>query len=318
MLEAHADVGRAPREPQSPGATASPNRYELIAGKSTTVVPVGQDAAVWLDRRTRAGSSRAEIYVVRHGTSKAIRLATGWSVAAAPGGQAIWLLRFKDAHHCTLAETGLAGRVRRQARSIGCSWQLLDTGSGAVLVHGRTVVEPATGRMLPSTDTLWAIAGERALSSAGSRPPLTLTDLRNGTRQRLPWPSRIRGSQSGTDQAVVEPHGRLIALDFADPAYRGGGTQVTDVWLLDPATRRFRHVPDMPAAVLLKFTSMAWSNDGRLVMLAMPGPGGTRNLVAVWKPGQRQIAVRPVQLPARTSGSDAFVIVPPAAVSGNG
>jgi hypothetical protein len=168
--------------------------------------------------------------------------------------------------------------------------------------------------MLPSAGTLWAIGGERALSSAGSGPPLTLTDLRSGARRRLPWPSRIRGDQSGTDQAVVEPHGRLIALDFADPAYRGSGTQVTDVWLLDPATRHFRHLPDMPAAVLLKFTSMAWSNDGRLVMLALPRPGG-RNLVAVWKPGQRQLGVRLVHLPPRTSGSDAFIIVPGAAVS---
>lgn len=32
--------------------------------------------------------------------------------------------------------------------------------------------------------------------------------------------------------------------------------------------RRFRHLPDMPAAVSLKFTSMSWTSDGRLVMLA--------------------------------------------------
>jgi len=36
-------------------------------------------------------------------------------------------------------------------------------------------------------------------------------------------------------------------------------------------------------------------------------PNIDRNLVAVWKPGQRQIALRPVQLPARNSGSDTFV-----------
>lgn len=66
-----------------------------------------------------------------------------------------------------------------------------------------------------------------------------------------------------------------------------------DAWLLDPATRQFRHLPGMPAAVHLKFTSMAWANDGRLVMLAQSGgPGGDRDLVAIWKPGQRQIAVR--------------------------
>jgi len=144
----------------------------------------------------------------------------------------------------------------------------------------------------------------------GSGPPLTVIDLRTGTRWRLPWPSRIRGTdQSGTDQAVVQPGGRLIALDFADPAYALTGIQVTDVWLLDPTTRHFRHLPDMPAAVQLKFTSMAWASDSRVVMLARTsGPSGDRDLVAVWKPGQRQIALRLVRLPARNSGSDAFVV----------
>jgi hypothetical protein len=282
-----------------------------------TVLAVGRDAVLWLDRRTRSGGiPRAEIYLVRHGTTKATRIATGWGVAPANGGKAIWLLNFEDAHHCTLSQVGLDGRALQRARSVRCSTQLLDTSSGAVLVRGRQVVDPATGRTLLSTRSLWAIAAGHALTSTltstcpgpsclGPGPPLTLTDLRTGTRWRLPWPSRIRF----TDQAVVRPHGRLIALDFADPAYEGGGTQVTDVWLLDPATRHFRHVPDMPAPVHLKFTSMAWTSDGRLVMLAQTGgPSGDRNLVAVWKPGQRQIALRPVRLPARNSGSDTFVI----------
>src|SRR5262249_15483403 len=121
------------------------------------------------------------------------------------------------------------------------------------------------------------------------RPPHPAPPPANRWRRR--WPSRIGGpDQSGTDQAVVQPGGRLIALDFADPAYALTGIQVTDVWLLDPATRHFRHLPDMPAAVQLKFTSMAWASDSRLVMLAQTsGPSGDRDLVAVWKPGQRQI-----------------------------
>ena len=54
---------------------------------------------------------------------------------------------------------------------------------------------------------------------------------------------------------------------------------------------------------------MAWASDSRLVMLAQTsGPSGDRDLVAVWKPGQRQITLRLVRLPARNSGSDAFVV----------
>lgn len=271
-----------------------------------SVLAVGADAVVWLDHRAAPGSiPGAEIYLIRHGTATATRIATGWQVAPAAGGRAIWLVRYTDARHCTLAELGLDGRAREHARPISCSAQLLDTGAGTVLVRGRQVVDPATGRTLLATGGLWAIAGGRALSSTGPGQPLTLADLHTGTRWRLPWPSRI----GGTDQAVVRPHGRLIALDFADAAYGEGGTQVTDVWLLDPVTRRFRHLPDMPAAVNLKFTSMAWSGNGRLVMLAQTnGPRGPSNLVAVWKPGQRQIALRQVRLPARNNGSDTFVI----------
>jgi hypothetical protein len=82
---------------------------------------------------------------------------------------------------------------------------------------------------------------------------------------------------------------------------------VTDVWLLDPATRRFRHLPDMPAIVDLKFTSMAWTSDGRLVMLAQ---SVGRTVVAVWRPGQKRVAVKPVRLPRRDGGSDSFVVRP--------
>lgn len=268
-----------------------------------TVLAVGGDAVIWVDRRPLSSRiPRAEIYLVRHGTAKATRIATGWQVAPADGGRAIWLVSFTNAHRCTLAELGLDGRVRQPARPIGCSTQLLDTGSGAVLVRGREIVDPASGRTILATRGIWTIAGGRALSSAVPGQPLALADLSTGMRWRLPWPSRI----GSTDQAVVQPHGRLIALDFADPAYQGGGTQVTDIWLLDPATRRFQHLPDMPAAVDLKFTSMAWTADGRLVILAQTG--GARHIVAVWKPGQRQIAVRPVRLPAHYAGSDTFVI----------
>jgi hypothetical protein len=98
----------------------------------------------------------------------------------------------------------------------------------------------------------------------------------------------------------------LIAMDFADPAYQGSGTQVTDAWLLDPTTRRFSHLPGMPAAVSLKFTSMSWTTDGRLVMLAQIG---SRDAVAVWRPGKKQIALRTVRLPVRESGSDTFAIL---------
>lgn len=276
-----------------------------------TVMPIGRDAVIWLDRHT-GPVPRAEIYAVRHGTTRAARIASGWEVAPAESGRAIWLLSFQTAHRCTLSLVGLNGRTQRRHRPIPCSTQLLDAGSQTVLINNHTVSDPATGYPFlgTATDTLWAVVDGYALTSSGTGPPLALTDLHTGVRWPLPWPSVIVASdQSGTDQAVVQRHGRLIALDFADPAYRLTGTQLIDIWLLEPATRRFQHVPDMPAAVHLKATSMTWTDDRRLVMLAQSGgPAGDRELVAIWKPGKRQLAVRPVRLPARNSGSDTFAV----------
>ncbi len=62
----------------------------------------------------------------------------------------------------------------------------------------------------------------------------------------------------------------------------------------------------MPADVTLKFTSMTWTSDGRLVFLAQTADLG--DVVAVWRPGQPRIAVRRVKLPKRSGGSDSFVV----------
>jgi hypothetical protein len=266
-----------------------------------SVVAVGQDAIVWLDRRTPAKRRpTAEIYFVHHDGTTATRIATAWGVAPAATGQAVWLTSFKDGHHCDLREVALSGRQLR-SRPIPCTTRLIDAGSGGLLVEGSSVVNPLTRRTLLRTNALWAVAGHYALTDVGCCRPLTVTNLRTGGRRTLPWPSQI----GSTDQAAVQPNDKLVAIDFADPAYQGSGTQVTDAWLLNPETGRLQHLPDMPAAVALKFTSMSWTNDGRLVWLAQTEG---HDDVAVWRPGQKQIAVRRIRLPVRDSGSDTFVV----------
>jgi hypothetical protein len=272
-----------------------------------SVLPVGKDAVVWLARRTR-GLLQAEIFVVRQGTAKATRLATAWQVAPSADGRAVWLTSFVDGRDCTLRELGLDGHVRRRARRLPCSTRLVDTGSGGLLVQGSSVVDPATGRTLLRSGGIQAVANGFALTG-DSNSGLALTDLRTGEHWRLASPSRVGGptSQGGIDQTAVAPDGKLIAVSFSDPAWQGGGTQVTDIWLLDPSNRRFQHLPGMPAAVALKATSMSWARGERLVMLAQTAQ---RNVVAVWQPGQRQLKVRRLQLPERNSGSDSFVVWP--------
>jgi hypothetical protein len=271
-----------------------------------SVLAVGKDAVVWLARGGRGRVPAAELYAVRHGSTAATRIGTGWDVAPAADVGAIWLKRYKDARHCTLAEIGLDGHVRRSARPLACSTRLFAAGAVPLLLQQRSFIDPLSRRTLPVSGAVKAIAADVALTSGGLHGPLGLTDLRTGERWTLPWPSEIGGptSQGGTDQAGVQPGGGLVALGFADPAYQDGGTQVTDVWLLDLATRAFRQLPDMPAAVSLKATSMSWTSDGRLVMLAETGG---HDVVAAWRPGDNRIAVKRVQIPVRNSGSDAFV-----------
>jgi hypothetical protein len=148
-------------------------------------------------------------------------------------------------------------------------------------------------------------AGGRSVWVGEPQHQLTLTDLRTGTRRALRWPSQI----GSPDQAAVDPSAKLIAVSFSDPAYHLSGTQVTDVWLLDPSAGRWQHLPAMPADVALKFTSMSWTSDGRLVMLAQTPTSGPAShvVIAVWRPGQKSLAIRSVHIPARDSGSDSFL-----------
>jgi len=203
-----------------------------------------------------------------------------------------------------LREISLDGSERQPPRPVSCAARLVDASTGALLIDGASIIDPSTGETLLDAIRLWAIVGDFAVTAEGLQGPLAVTDLRSGERWPLRYPSRI-GGQGGLDEAAVHPKRALVALSFSDPAYQFGGTQVTDVWLLDPATRQLCHLPDMPAAVSLKFTSMSWTSDGRLVILAETGQ---RNVVATWRPGRKRIRVRPVRLPARNSGSDAFVV----------
>jgi hypothetical protein len=148
-----------------------------------------------------------------------------------------------------------------------------------------------------------AVAGRRVLLAGGvSHAPgyrFTLLNTVTGSRQRFGWPSIL----AGLDPAAVDPRGRYIAITFADPSYHLSGYQVLDVWVLDTVTAKLTHLPGTPAYVSLKRTSLAWTHDGRLVLL---GAVDGRSFVGVWRPGEQRISLKSVRLPAREGASDAF------------
>jgi hypothetical protein len=276
---------------------------ELNRQSSVGVSAVGSDAVVNVDEYRPGRFRGARIYALRHGNTRAAKLATAWEGAPAADGAAIWLKSFLDKTHCTVRALRLDGTEAQKPHAIPCSANLVDSGSRVVLVDGDSIADVRTGETLITAHVLSAIAGDFAITADGEQTPISVTNLRTGERWRLRYPSRI-GGQGGIGYGAVAPDERRVAIEFGDPAYHGTGTQVTDVWLLDLEQRTIEHLPDMPAAVALKFTSMQWTTDGRLVFLAETN---ARTVVAVWRPGQKRIRVRPIDLPARNSGSDSFV-----------
>jgi hypothetical protein len=277
------------------------------------VLPVGNDALL-VSHRTCNDCRDAGVYRVRHGTTVATRLGTASDVVAAGDGHSVWLLSHQATTRCALREVGLDGRPRRPARPFPCTTRLVgETSAGLLVMTGSSadgsdwhsvLIKPAGGTTrlrVPAAQTV-AGQGHLVLGSAEPYQPLTLTDLRRGTSYQLAWPSQL---EVGLDEVRVHPDGRLVVVGFADPALPTGG-QGLDKWLLDTTTRQWRQLPDMPADVALKFTSMNWTGDGRLVFLAQTADLG--DVVAVWRPGQPRIAVGKVELPKRSGGSDSFVV----------
>jgi len=133
----------------------------------------------------------------------------------------------------------------------------------------------------------------------GPDKQLALLDGATGSERRLRWPSILSGLEH---YPPADPAGRFVAVSFAAPAWTGG-EQVLDVWLLDVRSGTLKQLPGMPAFVALKRTSLAWTVDGRLVLL---GERGGRGVVAVWRPGEQRPAVKTMRVLDRSGHSDSF------------
>lgn len=226
-------------------------------------------------------------------------------MTAAADGRSVWVQSFLDRSRCTLRRVGLDGQELRAPRPFPCALTTHAPGGSLGLVVKRTrVVDPLTGRTVLRTRWgILAIAGQ-TLVLAGPGSDLTLLNAANGRQRRLAWPSSLGWGPAAT----VDPRGRLVVLDFADPAWKRSAKQALDLWVLDTRTGKLTQLPSMPAFVSIKFTSVAWTDDGRLVLLAERSPRDESGsaIVAVWRPGQRRLALKAVGLPQRTGGGASF------------
>ena len=298
-----------------------PRLLDIDVGTSREVagVPVGRERVSWVQPVGRdavivseAVPAAAEVFRLRPDAATATPVGRATNVVASHDGGGLWLWAQRDGGRCSLREVGLDGRQRRPARWVDCDTQpLADTDLGLLVpAEGprpdeplTALVDPDDGRRLASYPVVHAVAGNLVLwgTEELDQGPFTLSDRRTGVARRIRRPSRV----GSVGDSLLSPDSRLLAMEFGDPAWEGGPTQLLDVWVLDLRARRWRQVPGMPLLVALKFTSMAWTGDGRLLLLG--SFDGVGDALAVWRPGQDRLAVRQLRLPADRAGSDSFV-----------
>jgi hypothetical protein len=264
------------------------------------VSPLGDDGAiVAADRR---------VFVLDRRSARATPVGWGTDAAASADGRGVWLL--EQGHPCRLREVALDGRDRRPARRVPCTTGPLAETPAGLLVWDEpagddgqaALLDPGTGRVRDRYPEVHGVVGDLVLwgGPEGDAGPFTLIDRRTGLRHQV---RRLTpDGQAGLGRA--SPHGRLLAVEFVDPSWTRVKGQMSDIWLLDLQTPRWRRLPGMPLITGVKFMSMAWTGDGRLVLAGDFDRFG--KALAIWRPGQDHLAVKRLALPAY-AGSDTFV-----------
>ena len=262
-------------------------------------MPAGTEALAVVERHCGSCGPPLRGYLIKADGSARL-LAAGLSIIASRLAGAVWVLSGDRVRGCVVRLVPSRG----VALHVPCGRLAGETNRGLLLgtAGGVLLLDRSTGRVLPRPVGAVAagipVGGDLVLGHGAGRV-LSLVDLATGQRRTLRWPSVL----AGLDGVLAQPHGPLVAVGFADPAYPGP-QQAEDLFLLDTRTGRFAHVPGFPAQMDLKFSSMAWTSDDRLVMLFRAA--GTRT-VGVYRPGDRAVALRRVRLPAPDGGSDSFV-----------
>lgn len=163
--------------------------------------------------------------------------------------------------------------------------------------------DPTSGRVLLRASDIVAVSGNYVLGNPGYQR-LLLENIHTRKQYRVRRPHDYGFLQGAT----VRASGGQIALRFLKSLIVD---QVSDVWVLDVATRRLRHVPGFPLDADYKHTSVAWTADGRLVILTTIKRG---DALIVWRPGARRPESGFLELPliqglypSRSGGQQAMV-----------
>jgi hypothetical protein len=255
--------------------TGLPQRGE----RGVEVLQLGEDALVVSTRYcNRCESSTA--YVLPRGETRATPIGRALGFLPGRDGNGVWTLRRKPGGGCAIVRVALDGGKRGPAYTAPCAAGMVaDSAAGLVLTIVRSGGRDPHNALLTWDGRLMRLPYEGAqpvndevlLTGADRHSPLLLHVVGRTRPVRLRWPSLRNYS---LDAVGGDPTGRLAIVDFAhfDP-YR------LDIWVLDLRSRRWKHLPDMPARVVPKVTDIRWTPDGRVVILS-------DDRLAVWRPGE--------------------------------
>jgi hypothetical protein len=259
--------------------------------RGISVLRLGKDALV-LSFRFCNGCRGGSAYLLRHGSTVATRLGRAQAVVPARDGHGVWKLTSLAAGQCAIRKATLGGRPRRVGPRVSCRTVpvaelpagLLTTFTGRLGMNAHSALLGPDGSVVRFRDPYaQPVVGNLVLSGADRSTPLLLHDIASGASHKLRWPSR---PHYGLGEITGQPNGRLATVNFAkySPEHR------SDLWLLDTTTRRWQHLPGMPAPLVPKATHVEWTPDGRVVIMS-------GNVLGVWRPGETRLAISRVKPP---------------------
>lgn len=283
------------------------SRSRAVAG-----FPSGRDRTVNVFRVGRRvvvesycdSCANGDLFLLDQDQTRLKQIGSGAGFVPSADGRGVWVLRMDDRDRCSLAQISLTGQERTPARKVGCDRALLqDTAVGLVWTsqeeEAEAVILPSVGGLeVFRAPRIIAVVGTQVLSDDPAADAFVLTDVETGQRVNIPKPTSIGEASEG----LLSPNGRMLAISFDQPALPGP-RQRMDTWVLDLPTRRWTRLPSMPVNAALKFTGMAWTKDGELLLLGLFDDLG--EILALWRPGSDQLALREIDLPP--GGANAFV-----------
>ena len=240
---------------------------------------------------TRAGavmvsSLTGRVYGVNAFGRRVVNLGVALTAIPDSSGGRIWLLARGSGATCAIRLVSLGGVLLRSARRFSCGFAQAGWPLG-IITRRRQIVNPISGRVVfRSRRAILGVAGSSIVQLVQTQtgPRIAVTDL--GSRR-----THLVSGNVGFVSAEYEtsPDGQRVLL------WRGGPF-VLAASALDVRAAFISLLPGMPARAYFKHTGFAWASNGEVVILA---ESGGRNIVAVWRPGDRVLRVRRVVMPDR-------------------